>query len=199
LSFDAGLSPSQPARIRACAVVQCRERWQKSPGFTLVELLVVIGITAIVLGLIIAAVAHARTAARSAACLENLRQITTGLHLYATENQDRFPDPQRAQTSWESVLQKYLETKSTTLFLCPSDGELGPATGSSYDWRDTALPETTMADKSISDCNRPDAVLTLEALPGWHAKYKMNVGRMDGSCVTMDDQQAIADLLKPVR
>jgi prepilin-type N-terminal cleavage/methylation domain-containing protein len=199
LSPDTGVSPSQPTRIRASPSVLRREEWQRGTGFTIIELLIVIGIIAIVLGLIIAAVARARSAARSATCLENLRQITIGLHLYATENHDRFPDPQGAQTSWESVLQKYLETRSTTLFLCPSDGELGPATGSSYDWRDTALPETTMADKSVSDCNRADAVLTLEALPGWHVKKMMNVGRMDGSCVTMDDQQVIADLLKPVR
>jgi prepilin-type N-terminal cleavage/methylation domain-containing protein len=199
LSSDGDVSRSYPARAAENGLGICRGRRQRSRGFSLIELLVVIGILAVLLGLIIAAVAHARAKARSMQCLENLRQLTLGLHMYASENGDRFPDPQAAQTSWESVLQTYLQTKSNQIFICPGDGELGPLTGSSYDWRDTALPETTLAGKSVSDCNRLDAVLTLEALPGWHAKSKMNVGRMDGSCVTMGDQEAIGDLLKPIR
>ncbi len=59
-------------------------------GFTVVELLVVIGIIAILAALLIPAVQAARESARRLACLSNLRQIGIAVHSYATAY-DGFP------------------------------------------------------------------------------------------------------------
>lgn len=162
-------------------------------GFTLVELLVVIAIITVLMGLLLAVVRKARSSAESLQCLSNLHQITVGLRMWAGDNSNRFPDPGAVSASWESMLDKYVGTPR--IFYCPADSELGPHTGSSYDWRDTGDPETTIAGRLMTDARR-NVVLTFEALPGWHAARKMNVGRLDGSCSMEDDQDAIQDLMK---
>jgi prepilin-type N-terminal cleavage/methylation domain-containing protein len=60
-------------------------------GFTLVELLVVIGIIALLVSMLLPALNKAREAANRAACLSNLRQIHQGLAMYAVEYKDKVP------------------------------------------------------------------------------------------------------------
>lgn len=118
--------------------------------------------------------------------------------MYASDNGNRFPDrASLEEVSWETMIHRYLQ--NSKVFECAADEEIAPTAGSSYDWRDTGVPETTLAGRMMTEVRRQDVVLTLEALPGWHFKRKMNVGRIDGSCCTMDDQHAVGDLLMPIR
>ena len=61
------------------------------PGFTLVELLVVIGIIAVLVSLLLPALGKAREAANRAYCLSNLRQINTMLRMYGNLYKDAVP------------------------------------------------------------------------------------------------------------
>jgi prepilin-type N-terminal cleavage/methylation domain-containing protein/prepilin-type processing-associated H-X9-DG protein len=60
-------------------------------GFTLVELLVVVGIVAVLMGILLPTMGKAREAARRTACLSNLRQVHAVFAMYAIENGDRVP------------------------------------------------------------------------------------------------------------
>ena len=54
-------------------------------GFTLVELLIVIGIIAVLIGLLLPALSAARRASRAVACLSNIRQMQTAQVFYAND------------------------------------------------------------------------------------------------------------------
>ena len=60
-------------------------------GFSLVELLVVVGIIAVLIGLLMPAITAARESAKSVACLSNLRQLAIAAHAYADANKGSFP------------------------------------------------------------------------------------------------------------
>src|SRR3954452_17271469 len=60
-------------------------------GFTLPELLIVVGIIAVLLAVLLPSIAAARNRAKAALCLSNVRQLCLGMSAYAGDYGGRFP------------------------------------------------------------------------------------------------------------
>jgi prepilin-type N-terminal cleavage/methylation domain-containing protein len=111
-------------------------------GFTLTELLVVIGVIALLIGILLPTLAKARESSRRAQCLANLRTLGHALTLYANDNKDKLPNV-NGNSTWNDpaandyVMREFNRTyvKSPGTFHCPSDVDPVPTRieGAEYD------------------------------------------------------------------
>ncbi len=95
------------------------------PGFTLLELLIVVAIIGVLAALVSPAVVRALEFAHTVDCANNMRNIGLAVRFYADTHDGRFPRSscpsvgEARESWWLNALQPYAGT--TLLYRCPSD------------------------------------------------------------------------------
>jgi prepilin-type N-terminal cleavage/methylation domain-containing protein/prepilin-type processing-associated H-X9-DG protein len=105
-----------------------RPNTSRSKGFTLVELLVVIGIIAVLISLLLPALGRARGSALSVTCMSGVRQIGLAASLYINANRGILPPSYyfnardvSTNISLFDVLETFLpKTATKSIYTCPS-------------------------------------------------------------------------------
>ena len=98
-------------------------------GFTLIELLVVIAIIAILAAILFPVFARAREKARQTSCINNVKQMTMSLLMYAQDNDEMFGMAGGYQSArpcadwWPTAIYPYV--KNVQVYVCPSNQKQG--------------------------------------------------------------------------
>lgn len=103
-------------------------RFTKRGGFTLLEMLVVMGLVAVMLSWLASATMNAREMATRTVCISNLRQLVQACKMYEADNEHlpinygNYP-PHGPAGHWQNQIWPYI--RDQRIYICPSDPDAG--------------------------------------------------------------------------
>jgi len=136
-------------------------------AFTLVELLVVMGIIAVLMGILLPAVSKARHQGNTVRCIDSTRQLLTACQLFANDNSGRLP-----YTSWNhGSLPNWCYNDGIQLKFKPSDAQQGQIwkyllSYGAYHCAEDPGPWTASSVGNITDYNMNGAASDYGGSPG---------------------------------
>ncbi|MEO0474346.1 MAG: prepilin-type N-terminal cleavage/methylation domain-containing protein [Planctomycetota bacterium] len=118
---------------------------RRGRGFTLIELLVVVSIIGLMIGILLPALAAARSAAEKVTCSATLRQLGLVVESYTIEHKETYPIARYMPEPFVStsphppimeVLDGYIDSgkEESRVYLCPDDDQVYALSGISYEY-----------------------------------------------------------------
>ena len=118
--------PANPCGVR-------RAPSSASPGFAMIELLVVVGLMILLTTLYLGVMTPGHQRRKIDACRQNLQRIHVALQVYANDSAGKFPVTPAARTSEEALcvlVPRY--STDTAIFICPESKDLPLPSGESF-------------------------------------------------------------------
>lgn len=160
---------------------------KRRAGFTLLELLVSMGIIAILATLILFASNRWIDRSRSVACIGNLRNLGVALQGYLGDHQQRMPAIAAGRASRDeeipvidTVLAEY--AGSAKVFACPADRSLAVRSGTSYFWNSAMSSQNLLTLNFLNFVQDATKIPLLCDKEGWHVNtdHRVNFLYADG-------------------
>jgi prepilin-type N-terminal cleavage/methylation domain-containing protein len=166
---------------------RCCMRTAAAAGFTLVELMVVVAVVGLLMAMLLPAVQQAREAGRRSACINNLRQIGTAIHMYHDAH-EAFPPggvspgpccSVESYTTWTIQILPFLDQKQWYEAYDQRETNESPANGK---LRETFMPvyscpSDVLRNVPIVPETGPARDMRIKYMPG---SYRGVGGRSDG-------------------
>lgn len=133
----------------------------KLKGFTIIEVLIVVGVAFLMIGALAPFARMTKERAHRIECENNLRKISLGLHMYASEHDGAFP------ATLGELYPNYVDNEK--VFDCPSSKSRGTKDSPDYDYT-AGLTESSPIREVIA-----------KDKAGNHKKSGCNALKIDGS------------------
>jgi prepilin-type N-terminal cleavage/methylation domain-containing protein len=171
-------------------------------GFSLLEVILVVGIVALLAGIAYAVMGPARESARTRVCVSNLQQVSQALRMYISDYDGAEPVEGAAMEYWQlglpplgavhSFAKGYV--KNRQVLYCPSYHDAAPLRGltTTYRWspsddrfkplrfRFSEIVRVRGGNAPVAVCEQHNPLFDLSKEPRW-TKKKVIVARLSGA------------------